>query len=268
MTTSPSLRTARFPPALGTLLRCLQGFIVQLTLGVAALAQAGPPPGGDPPGSREAEITLALSACPPAVANGAGVYVLSQSGYVNVRPSRNGFNALVQHTLPTAQEPRCMDAEGTRTWLPRILKVAELRAQGKSREEIQQIIAEALAKGVLQPPTRLGVDYMLSTQNRVPNARGEVTPFPPHVMFYAPYLTNADIGVDNAKLGADGNPMGPAFVAAEGTPYALIIVPVSAHDATLHTMAAFGSSDGLVEGDKNSTPAKQGSSYAHQQLTK
>ena len=131
-----------------------------------------------------------------------------------------------------------MDAEGTRTWLPRILKVAELRAEGKSREEIQHRIADAVAKGELQPPTRLGIDYMLSTENRVPNAKGEVTPFPPHVMFYAPYLTNADIGVDNAKLGPDGNPMWPAFVAGEGTPYALIIVPVGNHGAMTHTMPA------------------------------
>src|SRR5262249_36227268 len=32
--------------------------------------------------------------------------------------SENGFSAIVQHSLPTAQEPRCMDAEGTRTHLP------------------------------------------------------------------------------------------------------------------------------------------------------
>jgi len=234
MITSPSPRIARFTPALRALFRYLAASIAQLTVG-AALAQVAPP--ASPTKSQDAEISLALSACPPEVANGAGVYILGQAGYVKVRVSRNGFTALVQHSLPTAQEPRCMDAEGTRTWLPRILKVAELRAQGKSREEIQHIIAEALARGVLQPPTRPGVDYMLSTQNRVPNTKGEVTPFPPHVMFYAPYMTNSDIGVDNAKLGADGNPMGPAFVAAEGTPYALIIVPVTGHGAMSHNMS-------------------------------
>ena len=129
-----------------------------------------------------------------------------------------------------------MGAEGTRTWLPRILKVAELRAQGKSREEIQEIISDALAKGVLKPPSQSGVDYMLSTQNRVPNQKGIVTPFPPHLMFYAPYLTNADLGVDGANLGSDGNPVGPVFVAGEGSPYALIIVPIGTHGGELHKM--------------------------------
>ena len=126
-----------------------------------------------------------------------------------------------------------MDAEGTRTLLPRALKVAELRAQGKSPDEIKRLVAEAFAKGVFQPPTRPGVDYMLSTENLVPNTKGIVAPFPPHVMFYGPYLTNADLGLDG-ELGSDGNPVGPAFVAAEGTPYALIIVPVGAHTGPSH----------------------------------
>jgi hypothetical protein len=66
---------------------------------------------------------------------------------------------------------------------------------------------------------------MLSTHNLTPNSRGEVVPFPPHVMIYAPFMTNAELGVGPA-LGGDGNPMGPAFVAGEGQPQALIIVPV------------------------------------------
>jgi hypothetical protein len=180
---------------------------------------------------RQREIALALSACPSLVAGKAAVYVLESSGYVKVRDSQNGFTAIVQHSLPTDQSPRCMDAEGTRTLLPRVLKVGELRAQGKSREEIQQFIADGFAKGILQPPARPGVDYMLSTENLVPNENGVVVPFPPHVMFFAPYLTNADIGVDRSNLGEDGSPTGPVFVAGEGAPHfapfivAMIAVP-------------------------------------------
>ncbi len=74
---------------------------------------------------------------------------------------------------------------------------------------------------------------MLSQRNLTPNARGEIVPFPPHVMFYAPYLTNADLGLDGT-IGPDGNPAAPAFVAGEGTPNALIIVPVGTHDTLQH----------------------------------
>jgi hypothetical protein len=185
---------------------------------------------------REKEIALALSSCPASVSNKAAVYVLEKSGYVKVRESQNGFTAIVQHALPNSQDPQCMDAEGTRTFLPRYLKVAELRAQGKSPEEIRRFVADAFAKGTFQAPTRTGVDYMLSKENLTPNAKGGVVHFPPHVMFYAPFLTNADLGLDDT-LGPDGNPVGSAFVAGEGSPHALIIVPVGTHQNTGHSSA-------------------------------
>jgi hypothetical protein len=182
---------------------------------------------------RDKEVALALSACPPPVAAKAAVYVLNRGGYIKVRDGENGFTAIVQHAVPASQDPQCMDAEGTRTFLPRYLKVAEWRAQGKSADEIKRLVADAFAKGIFQPPTKPGIDYMLSTENFTPNAKGEVVHFPPHVMFYAPYLMNADLGLGGSP-GPDGNPDGPAFVAGEGTPQALIIVPVGARPGAHH----------------------------------
>jgi hypothetical protein len=207
-----------------------------------ALGQAGVPRPPSATGTaaatnQETEIALALSACPPALAKDAGVYVLGKSGYVKVRDSRNGFTAIVEHSKPGSQEPQCIDAEGARSWLPRVLMVAQLRAAGKSREEIQHTVADAVEKGILKPPSRPGVIYMLSPQNRPPNFKGKVTAFPPHVMFYAPNLANADIGVDNSKLAPDGNPEGPAFVILEKTPYALLIAaPMGSHEGMTHAM--------------------------------
>ena len=208
---------------------CLLGLAAQIAVSAVAAAQSTRVAGNQQPAlmDRQEEIALALSACPQFVASKAAVYVLDKSGYVKVRDSQNGFTAIVQHSRPTTQEPQCMDAEGTRTFLPRMLKVAELRAQGKGAEEIERFVADAFAKGVFQPPTRPGVDYMLSTENLVTNDKGVVVRFPPHVMFYGPYLTNADIG-------SDGKPGGPAFVAGEGTPHALIIVPVGVHTGPGH----------------------------------
>ncbi len=221
----------RSAPVNGLKRMCLLWLAAQIAVGVSAAAQPTQAGGGQQPPlmDREREVALALSACPPFVASKAAVYVLDTSGYVKIRDSQNGFTAIVQHSLPTSQEPRCMDAEGARTHLPRILKVAELRALGMSREEIKRFVADAFAKGVFQPPARPGVDYMLSTENvvTIDEDKGIVAPFPPHVMFYAPYLTNAE-------LGSDGKPGAPAFVAAEGTPYALIIVPVVAHAGPDH----------------------------------
>jgi hypothetical protein len=213
---------------------CLLALAAEMGVTATAMAQVAGDADGKTPAlmDRQQETALALSACPPMVAGKAAVYVLDKSGYVKIRDSQNGFTAIVQHSMPTSQEPQCMDTEGARTFLPRMLKVAELRAQGKRPDEIRGIIADAVAKGDLQPPRRAGVDYMLSTENRVPDTKGGVEHFPPHVMFYAPYLTNAELGSGGQSAG------GPAFVAGEGTPYALIIVPVGAHEGLSHSSAA------------------------------
>ena len=207
---------------------CLLGLTALIAVSLSAAAQSTQAAGSQPPlMDRQKEIALALSACPPSMATKAAVYVLDKSGYTKVRDSQNGFTAIVQHSQPTSREPQCMDAEGTRTFLPRMLKVAELRAQGQSPEEINRFVADAFAKGVFRAPSRPGVNYMLSTENLVRDDKGIVAAFPPHVMFYGPYLTNADIG-------SDGNPGGPAFVAGEGSPHALIIVPVGVHTGPGH----------------------------------
>jgi hypothetical protein len=185
---------------------------------------------------RQEEIGLALSACPPSLASKAGVYVLGKTGYVKVRDSENGFTAIIQHSTPAMNEPQCMDAEGSRTILQRYLKVAEWRSQGKTPAEIRQLTADAFARGELKPPFRPGVDYMLSSINTVPDAKGGVAPFPPHVMFFGTNLTNADLGVGK-ELGPDGQQIGPVFVAGEGTPYALVIVPLGARAGMAHSMA-------------------------------
>jgi hypothetical protein len=208
--------TARFTRSSGLIGVCL----------LALAAQTVSASGEQTPAlmDQQREIALALSACPPAVAKAAGVYVLTRSGYEKARDSQNGFMAIVQHSAPTATatEPQCMDAEGSRTILQRYLKVAAWRVQGKTPDEIRQLTKEAFAKGELQAPTRPGVDYMLSIANTVPNERGEHVPYVPHVMFFGTHLTNADLGVGK-ELGPDGQPIGPAYVAGEGSPYALVI---------------------------------------------
>jgi hypothetical protein len=120
------------------------GLVTQIVLSGAAAAQSTQVGANRPPlMDRQREIALALSACPPSVANKAAVYVLDKAGYVKARDGENGFTAIVQHSVPPSQEPQCIDAEGSRTFLPRILKVAQLRAQGMSGDEIRRVMADA-----------------------------------------------------------------------------------------------------------------------------
>jgi hypothetical protein len=170
---------------------------------------------------REKEIELALSAAPEHLRGGAGVYVLEHNGFVKVKDSTNGFTCIVNRDHPLNQKPVCFDAEGTATILPKILRVGELLMQGKTMSAIDSEIAEGFRTGKYISPRRAGVAYMLSgdIRNYNPHTR-KVESFPPHIMFYAPNVTNADLGTTAEALAKD--PSLP-FVAYQG-PHGFIIV--------------------------------------------
>ena len=179
---------------------------------------------------RDREVAAALSACPALIAEGAGVYLLSGTGFVLDRTSRNGFHSLVGRDLPDGFEPQCFDAEGSETLLKVMLLEASLRMKGETPATISRAVADAYASGQLRAPRRPGINYMLSRENRVPvDDKGTVRPYRPHVMIYAPYLTNADFG---------GSPDGrsPVFMINEGSPGAYLIVPVPEESAHEHTV--------------------------------
>jgi hypothetical protein len=169
----------------------------------------------------DAEVALALEAGPPTVTGKAGVWVHDKTGYVKARDSQNGFVCIVDHRVPAAVEPQCMDAEGVKTFFPKYQLVASLRAQGKPEPDIRKAVAAAFKDGTLKAPARPGVIYMLSPHNvvTVDEDKGVAVPFPGHLMFYAPNLSSAD-------LGSDGTPGSPLFVVDEKTPHALMIVAV------------------------------------------
>lgn len=173
---------------------------------------------------RQKEIGLALGAAPEHLRKGAGVYVLEQRGFVKVRESTNGFTCIVNRDHPLSQKPVCFDAEGTATILPRILRVGELLMQGAPTPEIDKEIAKGFSTGKYISPRRAGVAYMLSGDIRNYNPRtGVIESFPPHVMFYAPNVTNADLGITAEALAKD--PSLP-FIAYQG-PHGFIIVLAS-----------------------------------------
>jgi hypothetical protein len=178
---------------------------------------------------RDKEIALALEAGPASVTAKAGVWVHDKTGYVQARESKNGFVCVVDHRIPNAIEPQCMDAEGVKTFFPKFQLVAKLRAKGTAEPDIRKAVKAAFASGTLKAPARPGVIYMLSPHNvvTIDDEKGIAQPFPGHLMFYAPNLTSAD-------LGSDGTPASPLFVVDEKTPHALMIVPVPAGGGHAH----------------------------------
>jgi mannose-6-phosphate isomerase-like protein (cupin superfamily) len=170
---------------------------------------------------RDQEIALALSAAPPHLRDGASVYVLESHGYKLVRKGNNGFTCLVHRDHPMNQKPTCWDREGTDTIVPAVLREGQLLMQGKTVAEVRAEIKRGFDDGTFIAPRRPGVAYMLSNGNRnYTRQTGQVDIFPPHMMFYAPNLSDADIG---SKGDGEG---GLPFIAYQGPHgYMITIVP-------------------------------------------
>lgn len=151
---------------------------------------------------RDLQISLALSAGPEAIRDKATVYVLGPKGFEKAREGTNGVSCLVsRHFASPAEttiEPMCYDPEGSRTLLLADLYAEELRSKGTSDAEIKTEIANGYKAGRFKAPSKPGIRYMLSSDNRLgPTADHRTFRFPPHLMFYAPYATGKDLGFDS-----------------------------------------------------------------------
>ncbi len=200
--------------------KSLPSLAFALTLASTAMAAA---PAALPPLLTEPEeIQAALEAAPAHLRADAGVYVLERNGYRQARQSRNGFNCLVDRELLDDFAPMCFDAEGSATLIPAILFRATERARGASHADVERELAKRYAEGKFVAPRRVGICYMLSERNVVITDRKaeKVGHVGPHLMFYAPNLRNGD-------LGASDDFASHFIVADEGTPGAMIIVPVA-----------------------------------------
>ena len=197
---------------------CLMGLVAQIGLSQPAVAQSNAPASQPLLMDREKEIALVLSACPPALASKAAVYVLDEramSRSATARTvSRQSFSTRLRPLRSRnawTSKARAHCSRAYRRWPSCALRERTLKRSNASWPTLSP-------RGL--PPAGPAGGRLQSTENVVPldPEKGIVGHFPPHVLFYAPYLTNADLGSQNLAW--------PAFVAGSGTPNALIIVPV------------------------------------------
>lgn len=156
---------------------------------------------------RDQQITIALSAGPEEVREKATVYVLGPKGFEKAREGTNGVSCLVSRHFVTPTEttiePMCYDPEGSQTLLLADLYREELRSKGTPEDEIKTEIANGYKAGRFKAPSKPGVRYMLSSDNRLGPTRDHKTfHVPPHFMFYAPYMTGKDLGFDSDSAAA------------------------------------------------------------------
>lgn len=155
------------------------------------------------PMPRSLEIEFALSALPPGLRQDAAVHVLDPDhGYRPAKHGTSGVTCVVQRTQWELGEfrddlyvPLCFDAAGTGTYLKAILDTATLRAQGMEASAVKATVKARFDDGTYVP-RKPGISYMLAPVMRTigPPDLAVRTMAMPHLMFYAPGLTNADLG--------------------------------------------------------------------------
>ena len=167
---------------------------------------------------REEKIKLAESAAPPEISGKATIYVLDKGGYVKVREGTNGFSCFVDRQTPFNLEPTCFDVEGSASTLPTRLFAEEQRAKGKTEEQIDAAIKDGYKSGQFRAPGKPGIVYMMSDEAYIliPGTQ-RIVHVPPHLMFYAPYAKDEDIGSPPASASM------PRVIRA-GQPDAYIVV--------------------------------------------
>lgn len=174
------------------------------------------------------EIALAESAAPATVAKDASIFVLRRGGFVLHRKGQNGFTCFVARSAPQELEPICYaDDESTHSLVAREFLEQQLRERGLSDAEVDTEIGQYYRRGDLRPSQNFGLAYMLSPCNRVADESGKIVPEHPHLMFYAPYATNKQLGLSKPHThGSDYSP----FILFEGEPWAFLIVRAEASD--------------------------------------
>src|SRR5467141_1133724 len=162
---------------------------------------------------RDLEIQLALIALPPHLRDNATVYVLNpDKGFEAVRKGTNGFHTLVARTgddtfrgtwpLKVYRDdilyPISFDKAGSKAQMRVFFDAAEMQAKGTPPGELKKIIQDRYKAGFYKAPERAGISYMLSPVLRTyvnPEESDRVTTANfPHVMYYAPNISNEDIG--------------------------------------------------------------------------
>jgi hypothetical protein len=150
------------------------------------------------------ETRFALSALPPAMRDKATVYLLDpRNGYQLSRQGTSGVTCLVERTVWEWVDfrndiyiPLCYDAVGTRAHLRVIMDAAALRAQGISPVALKAEIEKRYQDKTYRAPEKAGLSYMIAPIMRAlgPPDMKLHTMAMPHLMFYAPGITNEDIG--------------------------------------------------------------------------
>jgi hypothetical protein len=162
----------------------------------------------------ECEVAVALSAAPQRLRASASVYALTEGEYKKVVTGDGPLTCVIERNHDDSVIPQCMDKAGIDSVLPAILSRSRMAVAGASFEAINASNRQRIEAGEFEPAARAGMSYMMSDYNYAfVESSGRVMKLPPHVMFYAPYVKNSDVGGSFQSLTEN---IGTTFVLNEG----------------------------------------------------
>jgi len=140
---------------------------------------------------RTSEIALAQTAAPKSISREAEVLVLGRHGFETAVKGKNGFVCIVGRGWSSAADPDfwnpkvrvpiCANAPAARTYLVAVTKITDLALAGRNLAQVNEAIANAVAKKELPAMEPGAMCYMTGKQGY----GGDVVPhWTPHLMFF------------------------------------------------------------------------------------
>lgn len=153
---------------------------------------------------RAAEIALAKSAAPEAIAKDATVLVLTRSGYETAIAGTNGFVCMVDRGFsgapdwperwnPKIRAPECLNPQAARSVAPFARLRTAMTLAGRSDAEILARVGSALSSGEIPPLAAGAMCYMMS---KAAYLQDEGDHAMAHVMFFVPFKDGAAWGAN------------------------------------------------------------------------
>ena len=151
-----------------------------------------------------AEIALARSSAPEAIARDATVLVLGKNGYETAVQGKNGFTCLVERSWmspfdspdfwnPKIRGPVCYNPAAVRSILPYTINRTTLVLADVPKAEMHRRIVAAVASRELPLPEVGAMSYMMAKDGYLSGAAGH---WHPHLMFHIPKTDGATWGAN------------------------------------------------------------------------
>jgi hypothetical protein len=162
---------------------------------------------------RDAEIALARSAAPNAIAKDAEILVFTATGYQRAVKGANGFVCMVARSWsagfgdpnfwnPKVRAPICYNAAAALSQVPETIKRTQVALAGGSESKIREALKAAIASGELPVAKAGSLSYMISKGTYFNSSEGH---WLPHLMFYMPQTDPKSWGAGLPKSPIIGN---------------------------------------------------------------